>query len=131
MLSIVDGKPISDLLGRYYTRLSNTGFVDKSTVRKLLMYLFVVSYIDVAYDSLYESDYKKLDKVLDKLFSGCSCIMPYDKRLTTTSHYLGFGTGINSVIVCKPWYMGDDFIARVSEDDKDRFTENDIPRVVE
>jgi len=134
MLSIVDSKPISELVGKYFDRLKNTGSIDKSLTKRFMLYLFLVGFIDTVYVFLSEKDYRKIDALLANVFAGCNCILAYDKNVTLTSHYLRLAQDVNDVVIGKPWYMGNVLRVRIGEDVEEtvyRFTESDNLRVAE
>ena len=133
MAGIVDNVTISSLLGKYYSRVKSVGYVDKNTTDRYMLYLFLVGFIDSVYVFFSDKDYRCIDALLSKVFSGCNCLLKYDKNTTMTSYYLGMTPKISDVTIGRPWYMGSELTLRVSEENEEvfRITENDMLRIPE
>lgn len=117
MLQVVAEKKALKTLGNYFDTLGKTGYVRNSQVRKFLVYLFLIDFVEYTHDYFTRKDYDTVAEALGKLFANGGCLMPYPVFCS------------NRVQVGKAHYMGalhlrvtegkkvEDRIKRVMEDD--------------
>lgn len=124
---IDEGKAL-DIIGKYHAVLQKTGYVKHSIVLRLLIYVFLLDFVDYTHTFYDEKDYNVIARAMDVLFSRGGCLMPYPVMCT------------NRVVLGRPEYMGT-MKVRKTEDhavDKDgrninyqdRSTEDDRQRTV-
>lgn len=77
MVGMIDEEKALKTLDSYYTLLGKTGYVKSGVVKKYLIYLFLLEFVDLSEDYITEEDYNKIDKVLHRLFSHGGCLLPY------------------------------------------------------
>lgn len=97
----------------YYDLLTKTGYVKPGKVRKLLLYIFLIDFVETLHAFIDEKDYSIIEKALAKIFVDGGCLLPYPVFCTRRAT-LGSAD-----------YMGD-FVVRVTEDllgNNDRITE--------
>ena len=131
MAGYIENKTVSSLIGKYFDRLAVTGYVGKNITCKLMIYLFLVSFVNAIYDFMSVEDYCKVDKVLSKLFNGQNCLLPYDPHMSIGSSFTG--VSVMDVTIGAPRWMGNGSYSRVIEDrskETDRITETDYSRTI-
>lgn len=125
---MIDEIKALQVANRYFSLLSETGYVKAGLTRRILVYLFLLDFVDFTHAFFTEEDYGMVDRMLQKLFAGGSCLMPYSVFCT------------NRVKLGRNEYMGV-MKVRKTEDDTvdqngneagytDRFTEDDYNRLV-
>lgn len=77
MFSVLNENKALDVLSRYYGQLKLTGYVKETTVKRMLVYLFLIDFIENTFWHLEEEDYYMLSQLLRKLFSDGDCLFPY------------------------------------------------------
>lgn len=117
MLLAVDKNNALGVLKKYFSALSNFGYVKHTIVRRYLLWLFLVDFVEQVYLYLTNEDYNKINKALICLFSSGSCLMPY----MTDRANVTFG---------EPIYMGR-MTLRATEDGMWRATEDGRLRIME
>ncbi len=113
MAELVSKTKAEGYLARYYELLKKTGYCKPSMVRKLILYTFLVDFVEEMHAFISEKDYFVIERAMSKLFVNGGCLLPYPvfcvRRAT-----LGSAD-----------YMGD-FVVRITEDalgNDDRITE--------
>ena len=94
MLGLIDNNKALAALKRYFYLLEQTGYVKSVTVRKYLVYLFVIDFAHYAFPFLDENEYVMLDRLMKRTFTGGGCLLPYPvactKRVTLGDNgYMG------------------------------------------
>lgn len=64
-------------LDSYFAVLSEVGYVKKSIIKRYMMYMFLIDFVDSVYPYLSEEDYKTIYTFMNEIFSGSSCLIPY------------------------------------------------------
>jgi len=77
MLSLINEKIANNILKRYYSQVEKTGYVKESSVKRMLVYLFLVDFVNNTFWYLEEEDYAKISKLMHLLFSNGDCLLPY------------------------------------------------------
>lgn len=66
---------------RYFTSLTNSGYVSDMDVKKLLLYVYIQELVNTPSVSISEADYKHLEGALSAMY-GTTCLMPYPNYCT-------------------------------------------------
>lgn len=103
---------ISDL----FKMLSVTGYVKRPAITRMLVYSFLIDFIDVMYPYITDADYKEIECVLSKIFGQGCCLMPYDSYKNRQKGLVASAYGL-------PYYTGRTY--------RIKYTENSNPRVTE
>lgn len=120
MLGLIDENKALDIQERYYSVLKQTGYMKHDMVLRYLAYIFLLDFIDYTHGFFTEGDYNMISKALSVLFTNGGCMMPYPVFCA------------NRAVLGRNEYMGT-LKNRITEDlsdNKDRFTEDEIIRVV-
>lgn len=118
MIQYLDYNRVASAMERYYNTLSKTGYVSPGDTEKLVVYFFVLSFIEQSYPYLTDKDYRDISQFLSCLFKSGSCWM--------TEDLLRLG----KMTVGKPYFFGNKNRFRISEDLDLRDTElDDLRRV--
>lgn len=128
MLQVIDESKALETTTKYFDILKNTGYINPGMMQRYLLYMFLLDFVDYTHNYFMEEDYDAVDNALRKLFAGGGCLLPYsvfcvDKATLGRNEYMG--TLKN----------------RITEDhavdidgrnigDKDRYTEDDIIRII-
>lgn len=102
----------------YFTALTETGHVTEGVSRKLLLYMFLLDFMDTLFVYCTEADYDKINRVLSCIFNGRNCLLPYKlfyRYRTTTKIGL-------------PVYMSTVKFRATEVDEETRTTENEQVR---
>ena len=124
---IDEGKAL-ETTTKYFDILKNTGYMNPSMMQRYLLYMFLLDFVDYTHNYFTEDDYDAVDNALRKLFAGGGCLLPYSVFC------------VDKVTLGRNEYMGT-LKNRIAEDhavdidgknigDKDRYTEDDIIRVI-
>ena len=124
---IDEGKAL-ETTTKYFDILKNTGYMNPSMMQLYLLYMFLLDFVDYTHNYFTEDDYDAVDNALRKLFAGGGCLLPYSVFC------------VDKVTLGRNEYMGT-LKNRITEDhavdidgknigDKDRYTEDDIIRVI-
>lgn len=114
MLLAVERDKAKGILDNYFTMLTNTGYVKRPAVKRLLAWLFLIDFVEMVYNLLTDEDYNKINRALICLFSTGCCLLPYDAiREIDRSHLHTGGSG----------YMGT-FNLRITEENQWRAAED-------
>ena len=98
-------------LSGYFSVLENVGYVKHKTVSKFVMYLFLLDFVDYAFNYLTEDDYELIIRAMKRLFTNGGCLLPYPLFCT------------NRLTVGKDEYMGR-LRVRITQNNIDRVTED-------
>ena len=119
MVQLISKTKAEGYLVNYYDMLTKTGYVKDSMLKKLLLYIFLIDFVDELHFLITEKDYGFIDKALSRIFVNGGCLLPYPVFCTRRATLGSAG------------YMGD-FVVRVTEDlngnDK-RITEQEDIRI--
>ena len=120
MLGLIDENKALDIQERYYSVLKQTGYMKHDMVLRYLAYIFLLDFIDYTHGFFTEGDYNMISKALSVLFTNGGCLMPYPVFCA------------NRAVLGRNEYMGvlKNRITEDLSDNKDRFTEDEIIRVV-
>lgn len=77
MLSLIDERKALDMLNRYFSVLSNTGYVKRGIVKKYIAYLFLFDFINYTDVYLEDDDYALINEMMRLLFTNGGCLLPY------------------------------------------------------
>lgn len=104
MISIIEKEKALPIVSNYFSLLSRTGYVKHDTVRRYLLYLFLIDFTEWVYPFITNEDYFTIDKALIQIFSGGGCLLPYQTIFTNrakvgkayvgVAHYTGHTTVI-------------------------------------
>lgn len=115
MEKVIDSKAALGVLNTYFGNLGLTGYVRESHVKRLLLYLFLVDFVEFTSEFFTEDDHRLVSGLLRKLFINGGCMLPYPTFC------------VNRATIGRNYYMGE-FNLRVTEG-KD--IEDRIKRVME
>lgn len=124
---IDEGKAL-ETTTKYFDILKNTGYMNPGMMQRYLLYMFLLDFVDHTHNYFTEEDYNAVDNALRKLFAGGGCLLPYSVFC------------VDKVTLGRNEYMGT-LKNRITEDhavdidggnigDKDRYTEDDIIRII-
>lgn len=65
------------LLDRYFSTLEETGYLSNGTTCRFLLYLFLLQFTDAVFTFMTEKDYIQVRSLLEEIFSGGDCLLPY------------------------------------------------------
>lgn len=77
MIEIIRKDKAVTVVNKYYKLLAATGYVKRASVRRLIIYLFIINLIDWTFPYISDGDYVAIDKALVRLFSEGGCLFPY------------------------------------------------------
>ena len=77
MLEVTQGDKILNILNGYYQMLSGMGHVNYAQKQNMLIYLFLVDFVESVYDYFTDEDYALMIKALKRIFTNGGCLMPY------------------------------------------------------
>ena len=117
MINVIEPKKALEYTNRYFSMLSNTGYVKLPVVKRILLYLWTVDFVQTLYYFMSEKDYKKIEKLMNKVFSFGCCLLPYE------AFYAG-KTQVGRGVIGRAYHMGV-FNQRHTEDSDPRRTEDD------
>ena len=120
MLLVIQREKGKKILDKYFVTLSYTGYVKHPTVQRFLAWLFLVDFVELIYTCLTDEDYNLINKALECLFNGGSCLLPYS-ALENIAH---------NVFIASSHHMRT-FDIRETEENQWRIAEDKIIRVVE
>ena len=99
MLSVIEKEKALPIVSKYFDMLASMGYVKHPTVRRFLIYLFLIDFTEWVYPFLTDCDYNLLDKALVKIFTDGGCLLPYQviqtnrdkvaKAYVGVAHYSG------------------------------------------
>ena len=120
MMNTIDSKVALKVLVGYFDTLGLTGYVGERQVMRLLLYLFLVDFVEHTYQFFTEEDHALISMLLRKLYMNGGCLLPYPVMCSNRATL-----GTND-------YMGE-FSLRVTEGKEEidrikRITEDDILR---
>lgn len=128
MLQVIDESKALETTTKYFDILKNTGYMNPGMMRRYFLYMFLLDFVDYTHNYFTEDDYDAVDNALRKLFAGGGCLLPYSVFC------------VDKVTLGRNEYMGT-LKNRITEDhavdidgrnigDKDRYTEDDIIRII-
>lgn len=128
MLQVIDEGKALETTVKYFDILKNTGYIKPGMMRRYFLYMFLLDFVDYTHNFFTEEDYDAVDNALRKLFAGGGCLLPYSVFC------------VDKVTLGRNEYMGT-LKNRITEDhavdidgndigDKDRYTQDDIIRIV-
>lgn len=125
---MIDEGKAPETTTKYFDILKNTGYMNPGMMQRYLLYMFLLDFVDYTHNYFTEEDYNAVDNALRKLFAGGGCLLPYSVFC------------VDKVTLGRNEYMGT-LKNRITEDhavdidgrnigDKDRYTEDDIIRII-
>ena len=81
-------------------------------VRKLLVYTFLIDFVEYMHPFITEKDYALIDNMLGKLFAGGNCLLPYPVFCTRRATL-----GKPEYLTLQPVRITEDSIERITEDE--------------
>ena len=128
MLQVIDESKALETTTKYFDILKNTGYMNPGMMQRYLLYMFLLDFVDYTHNYFTEDDYDAVDNALRKLFAGGGCLLPYSVFC------------VDKVTLGRNEYIGT-LKNRITEDhavdidgrnigDKDRYTEDDIIRII-
>lgn len=128
MLQVIDESKALETTTKYFDILKNTGYMNPGMMQRYLLYMFLLDFVDYTHNYFTEDDYDAVDNALRKLFASGGCLLPYSVFC------------VDKVTLGRNEYMGT-LKNRITEDravdidgknigDKDRYTEDDIIRII-
>lgn len=82
MVGIVNSASAFAYIDKYFDTVQKLGYVKKSIPNRLLAYSFIVNFVDTLYYFLTEEDYNNIEDAMLNIFSGASCLLPYNDFCT-------------------------------------------------
>lgn len=94
MEKVIDSKAALGVLNTYFGNLGLTGYVRESQVKRLLLYLFLVDFVEFTSVFFTEDDHRLVSGLLRKLFINGGCMLPYptfcvNRATLGTNEYMG------------------------------------------
>ena len=128
MLQVIDESKALETTTKYFDILKNTGYMNTGMMQRYFLYMFLLDFVDYTHNYFTEDDYDAVDNALRKLFAGGGCLLPYSVFC------------VDKVTLGRNEYMGT-LKNRITEDhavdidgrnigDKDRYTEDDVIRII-
>lgn len=77
MIQVVSEKKALKVLDGYYELLSKTGYVPHKTLKYLMIYMFLLDFVEYLHEYITEDDYQIIERLLVKLFANGGCLFPY------------------------------------------------------
>ena len=77
MLQVVAEKKALKTINRYVETVGKTGYVKHDVMRRMLLYLFFVDFVEYTHDYFTRKDYDTVAAALSRLFSNGGCLLPY------------------------------------------------------
>lgn len=85
MLRAVEKDNVKPFIDGYFNVLGARGYVKRDAVKRFMVWLFFVDFVERVYSLLDNDDYNKINDLLIRLFSKHFCLLPYspdDKRFS-------------------------------------------------
>lgn len=118
MVALFNEHRALDVATRYINLLEKTGYVKPALVKKFVLYLFLIDFLDYTHMYFGEDEYTMVSKMLGTLFTNGGCLLPYPVFCT------------NRAILGRNEYMGP-LKPRITEvEEEHRYTEDDYIRTV-
>lgn len=77
MVKLIREDKVLPIVSNYLNILKNTGYVSPEITRKMLVYLFIMNFVNTVYYFLDEKEYAIIGRALVKLFTDGGCLFPY------------------------------------------------------
>lgn len=104
MVQLISKEKAEGVLVNYIDLLMQTGYVRAGMVKKMLLYTFLIDFVEYMHAFIDEKDYKLIENLLAKLFAGGNCLLPYPvfctkcATLGSTDYMTDFATRITEVL---------------------------------
>ena len=118
--ALVSDKRLKTILNNYYQTLGARGYVPDVAVKRILVYLFLLDFLDAFASFIEEDDYNLIAKVYRRVFSDGCCLMPYP-LFSTKRATMGLSTLLGDFRFRK---------TEIETEDTTRITEDDIDRIM-
>lgn len=94
MLQVVAEKKALKTINSYVETVGKTGYVKHDVMRRMLLYLFFVDFVEYTHDYFTRKDYDTVAGALSRLFSNGGCLLPYpvfcaNRATVGRAHYMG------------------------------------------
>ena len=122
MVGVIEEIKALPIVRKYFDVLSVTGYVKHSTVRRFLIYIFLIDLVKWTFPYFSEKDYEQLNLALIKIFTGGGCLLPYQALSANRMQIKLDARGL-------PYYQGTPRY-RVTEESELRSTETNNVRTV-
>lgn len=77
MTKLLNKKKALGILKNYFFLLEKVGYVRDYTIKKFLVYLFLIDFVDNVETFLTEDDYILIDRIMKRTFTNGGCLLPY------------------------------------------------------
>ena len=77
MAGLLNKKKALNTMKNYFFLLEKVGYVRDFTIKKFLVYLFLVDFVDKVESYLTEDDYILIDRIMKRTFTNGGCLLPY------------------------------------------------------
>ena len=77
MVKYITDKNLKNVLDNYYNLLSSMGYVKHDVVQRILLYTFLLDFLEKVGCYMTEDEYDLLSSVHRKLSAGAGCLLPY------------------------------------------------------
>ena len=78
MLSVVEKDNAKAILDRYFGALAMRGYINHATVKRFIMWAFLLDFVEKIFYLLTDEDYNKISRVLDMIFYSNNCLLSYE-----------------------------------------------------
>lgn len=78
MLSVVEKDNAKAILDKYFGALASRGYIKHSTVKRFMLWLFLLEFVEKVFYLLTDEDYNKISRVLDDIFFANNCLLSYE-----------------------------------------------------
>lgn len=85
MIDLIERENTGKILNGYFDELSRKGYVSRYMVKKLIVWLFLVDFVERVYRLMTSEDYNKVNDALICLFSNAGCLLPYEYNMADLS----------------------------------------------
>lgn len=86
MAKFITDTNLDKVLNNYYSLLANMGYVQQEVSRKVLLYVFLLDFMNTVGRYIDEEDYDLLTNIYRKISAGAGCILPYSSFCSQRPH---------------------------------------------
>lgn len=91
MAGLLNKKKALHTMKNYFFLLEKVGYVKDTTIRKFLVYLFLVDFVEHVEAFLTEDDYIMIDRILKRTFTNGGCLLPFQINCADSAKVGGVG----------------------------------------
>lgn len=77
MSVLIDNRKALQTLKDYFSVLERVGYVKETTVRRYILYLFLLEFVDSVSEFITDDDRVVIDRLMKKLFTNGGCLLSY------------------------------------------------------